>query len=358
MVPDTQEDRPRSLAGRAVRISAAALVPVLLVLLLWKGANAFLLLFAGYLLSVLLRSAAGILRRTGLSYEAAFTIVCVLIVAAGAAAWIFAGPGIQARVNQLSEELPRAVDQVVERYEDDAWFRWVGDRVTSEGESGENNAEWISRIAAFFGTSVTVVSGAFVILFVGLYLGAQPGLYRRGMIRLVPPDRRHRIGDVASRLDDTLSHWLMGKIVAMTVIGLLTWGGLALLDIPLPVTLAVLAGLLTFIPNFGPIASAIPPILLALTESPVKALWVVFLFLGIQTVESYLVTPMIMQQAIDLPPAMILAAQVLLSVLFGFLGLLVATPLVAASIVLVQELYVKDVLERDQRGPEVPSPAG
>ena len=160
-----------------------------------------------------------------------------------------------------------------------------------------------------------------------------------------------RLSDVMSDTHETLRHWMMGKVIAMIIVGLLTWGGLLALGIPLAGTLALLAAILTFIPNFGPVVSAAPPVLLALAENPQKALWVVLLFVGIQIVESYFITPFIQKKAIEMPPAVILISQVILSILFGFLGLLVAMPLTAALVVVVRELYVEDVLEHDPDGP-------
>jgi predicted PurR-regulated permease PerM len=144
---------------------------------------------------------------------------------------------------------------------------------------------------------------------------------------------------------DTLWWWLVAKIASMLVVGALTWIGLVALNVPLAFTLAVIASLLTFIPNIGPVLSAVPAMLLGLLQSPITAVWVALLFIVIQTVESYLITPVFQQRAISLPPALVIAAQVLMGVLSGGLGLIVATPLAAAISVLVKELYMRDVLD-------------
>ena len=124
----------------------------------------------------------------------------------------------------------------------------------------------------------------------------------------------------------------------------LTTIGLWLLDVPLALVLGLIAALFTFIPNIGPILSAIPAVLFGLTVSPQQALYVGLLYGGIQVVESYLLTPLVQRKTIELPPALTLAAQVLLGVTFGGLGVALAAPLTAVTVVGTRMLYVEDAL--------------
>ena len=140
------------------------------------------------------------------------------------------------------------------------------------------------------------------------------------------------------------SWWLIGKIGSMIVIALLTWIGLSIIGVPLALTLGLIAGLLSFIPNFGPILSAIPAILLAFVDNPVTALYVIGLFIGVQLIESNLVTPWIERQTVELPPALTITAQLILTVLIGGLGLVLATPILAVLMVLIQMIYIQDIL--------------
>lgn len=234
------------------------------------------------------------------------------------------------------------MDQLLDRLQDYQWVQWTEARLQRASEDG--GASWMGRALGVFSTLFGAVAGFAIILFTGIYLAASPDLYQRGALALVPRRHRARVSQVMSDVDHTLRWWLLGQLTAMVIVGALTWIGLAALGIPLAFALALIAALLTFIPNFGPIASAVPPALLALAQEPTKALWVVLLFLGIQTVESYFITPFIQKKAIAMPPAAILFSQIVLSLLFGFLGLLVATPLAAAVIVLAHRLYVEDVL--------------
>jgi predicted PurR-regulated permease PerM len=122
-------------------------------------------------------------------------------------------------------------------------------------------------------------------------------------------------------------------------------------------TLALFTALMTFIPNFGAIVSLIPPIMLALMDSPQKALYVLLFYLLLQVVEGNLVTPMIQRSAVQLPPALLITGQLLLAVLFGFWGLLLAAPIVAVTVVLVKELYLRDVLGDEPDTPAEPQAA-
>ena len=205
-------------------------------------------------------------------------------------------------------------------------------------------ADVLARVTGIFSTTLGIFADFIIILFIGLYLAIEPGLYTRGVIRLAPASRRERARAVIDEVGNTLRWWLIGKAASMLVIGVLTAFGLWLLDVPLALTLGLLAAILTFIPNIGPILSVVPAALLALLHSPTRALYVILLYLGIQTIESYLLTPMVQRRTVQLPPALTIFAQVLLGVLVGGLGLALATPLTAAALVLVRMIYVEDTL--------------
>ena len=137
----------------------------------------------------------------------------------------------------------------------------------------------------------------------------------------------------------------------MIFIGLLTWIGLSIIGVPLALTLGLIAGLLSFIPNFGPIISALPALLLAFIDSPITAVYVLGLYIGVQLIESNIVTPLIERETVELPPALTIVFQLALAALVGGLGLVLATPLLAVIMVLVQMVYIEDVL--DDRNVEV-----
>lgn len=196
------------------------------------------------------------------------------------------------------------------------------------------------------------LGNALIIAFVGVYLAAQPFLYIDGIVTLVPKAKRARARQVLDEIGRTLSRWLFGKLCAMIVVGVATAAGLGMLGVPLALILGIIAGLLDFIPYLGPLMAAVPGVLIALTISPELAMYTVALFVCIQTAEGYLLTPLIAKKAVSLPPAITIAAQVLLGTLFGLTGVALATPLAALLAVLVSMLYVQDVL-----GDDVPTPS-
>jgi predicted PurR-regulated permease PerM len=203
----------------------------------------------------------------------------------------------------------------------------------------------LSGAAGVFSTTLGFLVDVVVVLFVGFYLAVQPDLYKNGFLRLVPHAGRIRTSEVLDEIALTLRWWLLGRTCAMVAIAVTTALGLWLLSVPLALILGILAGVLNFVPNIGPLISAVPALLLSLTQSPVLAAYVAALYVGIQFVESYLVTPLVQQHTVSMPPALTITAQVFMGVLFGGLGLLLATPLTAALLVAVHRLYVEDVLE-------------
>lgn len=185
------------------------------------------------------------------------------------------------------------------------------------------------------------------IVFVGLYLAISPALYRDGFLRLVPPRHRPRGREVAAALRHALGWWIAGRALSMTVVGVLTLIGLGMLGIPAALPLAIIAGLFSFIPNIGPILSALPALLIGFMQSPTTALYVGLLYLGVQTVESYGITPIIQQRAVSIPPALLMTVQVLFGLLGGIVGLFLATPVTVAVITVIQMLYIRGVLDDD-----------
>ena len=202
-----------------------------------------------------------------------------------------------------------------------------------------------AKAATFFSLSVGAVADFFVIIFLGIYLAAAPEMYVNGLVRLFPIPRRPRVRVVLEKLGTNLGHWLWGQMLSMAVVGTLIGIGLTVLRVPLGLALGVLAGLLNFIPIVGSLVSAIPAILLAFLVSPWHPVYVVGLYVLVNTViESHLLMPLIQRHAVNLPPAVAVIALLLMGKLFGFLGLLLAIPAATALLVLVKTVYLENVL--------------
>jgi len=202
----------------------------------------------------------------------------------------------------------------------------------------------VPNAGLFFGGVIGALGNVVIILFVGIYFAASPHLYTNGFIKLVPQAKRPRARQVMKKMGDTLGSWLLGKSISMLIVGVATSVGLGLLGVPLGLLLGIIAGLLDFVPYLGPILAGIPAVLIAFSISPDLALYTILLFTGVQLVEGYLLQPLIESRAVDLPPALTIVMQLVFGTLFGFAGVALATPLAAALKVLVQMLYVEDVL--------------
>ena len=192
------------------------------------------------------------------------------------------------------------------------------------------------------------LANVILILAFGVYFALDPETYLTGGVRLLPVRHRDRARKVIDEMGLTLRHWLAGKALMMLLIGVATYAALTLIGVPLALLLAVIAGLTSFIPIVGPAIAGGLMVLVALTVSPEMALWTLGFYLALQIAESYLLMPVIQAKAIDLPAAVVIAAQVLFGILFGALGVALATPMAAIAAVAIKRLYIEDVLEDEE----------
>ncbi|KAB1075726.1 AI-2E family transporter [Methylobacterium planeticum] len=209
----------------------------------------------------------------------------------------------------------------------------------------------LSDAGSVLGPAATVIFGLFnalgnvlVIVFLGVAFAADPGSYRDGILRFVPPRHRPRGAKVLDGMGETLRHWLFGQLITMAVIFLCVWAGLWLLGIGGSLILGLQAGLLAFIPTIGPLVAGLVIVLASLASGWSALLGAVGVYLAVQTLESYGLTPFIQKQALDIPPATIFGGQLLLGVLFGLWGIALALPLLAVIKVLLEQLYVEETL--------------
>ncbi len=318
---------------------------VLLLLLFWYARQVLLLVFAGILLGIFLETLSSwVSRFTRLKGGWALAVVILLLLLAAAGiGWLLAAP-IAEQIHELTHRMPEALQQLQERINGYKWGKFILDKLPAATNAAPQTEKFISGVTGFFSTMADVVVGLLVIVFVGIYVALAPQAYVNGVLSLVPKHKRARAREVMAQLGDTLRYWLLGQICSMAAIGVLTGMGLWLLGIPLALAIGLLAGILDFIPIFGPVVSAVPAVLFAFLQSPLKALYVVLLYVGINFVESHLLVPLVQQKAVKLPPVLTLVALVLFGGLLGFLGLLLATPIAAVLYILVKMLYVEDVI--------------
>jgi predicted PurR-regulated permease PerM len=312
-------------------------------LLAWRLVDLLLLVFGAVLVCVLLRALAEpIARRTPLSDGWALAAATLgLLALIGGVAWLF-GAEVRAQVAELAERLPQAWRSFQER----VGATDLGGRLVSRAKDAAPDAgSVVSGLAGVVTSFVGGLADLLLIVFGGVYLAAQPGLYREGLLLLFPPgaSRQHIVGTLDAS-GAALRLWLLGQLVAMAFLFMLTGLGLWAIGVPAALALALLAGLAQFVPLIGPIVAAIPALLIALSEGWQIALWTLLLYVAIQQVESNLITPLVQRQAVSLPPAVTLFAVVAFGLLFGPLGVLFATPLAVVVMVALKKLWVRETL--------------
>lgn len=202
-------------------------------------------------------------------------------------------------------------------------------------------------LGVVFSSTLGLLAAGFAITFLGLYFAASPKVYLEGITLLVPPTQRSRIRGLLEKLTGTLWDWTLGRLASMAVVAVGVALGLWFLEIPIPITLGILAGLLTFFSNVGGFLGLILPSLLAIQQGPWTFLWVLIFFAVLQVLESNIFIPLVQHQ-VNLPPGLLLSAQLIMGVMSGMLGVAMATPLTAVLLVCVKELYITDVLEKDE----------
>lgn len=342
--PDPPTERS-SFARRALLAVTITLAVLLLIGVIWYAIDVVMLIFAGILVAIFFRSFSDLLSdHTPLSDGWSLAMVVVLFLGFfGLAGW-FLSPEIGVQVEQLAERLPKATDRLRETIQQYAWGRQLISQLPQPDQLQGDQRDVLARATGFFSTTLGIIVNVIIILFVGIYLAADPQQYVGGIRRLVPIARRERASEIMGAIGFTLRWWLLGRAISMVVVGVSVALGLRLLGVPLALSLGLLAGLLDFVPNIGPIVAAVPAVLLALMNSPMQALYVALLYFAVQTAEAYLLTPLVQQRAVSLPPVVTIMSQVLLGVLLGFMGLLLAEPLAATVLVLIKMLYVEDML--------------
>jgi len=319
----------------------------LLLTLLYFVFDVLLLIFAAALLAIFLRGIAKVLGRIiNVSERWRVVIVSIILVVFLAGIIAALAPNVGEQVQHLQNDLPKSARAAADYIAQFDWGQALLSQLPSFNDvvASVSASTLITGVGGFFSTTVGVIGNFLITILLAVYFALNPQFYIDGLIKLFPLRCRSRVGEVLSEISETLRWWLIGKAASMLFIGLLTWIGLSIIGVPLALTLGLIAGLLSFIPNFGPILSAVPAILIAFVQSPVTALYVAGLFIVVQLIESNITTPLIEKRTVELPPGLTIMFQLALAVLVGVLGLALATPLLAVIMVLVQMVYIEDVL--------------
>jgi predicted PurR-regulated permease PerM len=208
-----------------------------------------------------------------------------------------------------------------------------------------------SQAGSFALSAGGVVTNILLILAGAIFFAAQPELYRQGLMRLVPKDREEVAETAFADSGRALGLWLQAQILSSIVVVILTYIGLVLVGVPSAAALAIIAGLLDFIPFIGPVVAGIPAVLIAFSVSPSTAMWTVGVYVVIQQLQGNILQPLIQKRSVDLSPAVLLFAVVAAGSLFGLIGVILSAPLTVVGFVLIQRLYIEQVLGREAKTP-------
>jgi predicted PurR-regulated permease PerM len=334
--PDHLRSIERTL--RTAAVASAALLAA------WLLRDVLLLGFASVLMACALRLAGNQLGRVAGTGPKVSLLVVVAVLAAVAAslAW-WRGPVVMDEAGNLAGQLRASLQRVWEWLADAGWWPQARGALRNAAPSS------LDDVGGYLGsiTSSTFgVGGGLVLIVAGaLFLAISPGTYVDGTVRLLPPRSRERARAVMAAVGGTLQYWFLGQLLDMLVVAVLIGAGLVVLGVPLALTLALFAGLLNFVPFIGALAGAVPAVLVASGQSSTQALWVAALFAAVQMLEGNVIAPLIQKRTVALPPALTIFSQALLGTLFGIMGVILATPAMAALMVLVRMTYVEGVLE-------------
>jgi predicted PurR-regulated permease PerM len=369
------ERRTRALGWRSqdvLRASALIIGLYLLLQLLWVASPLVLTAFLGVLFGLAVEAGTDRLERFRIPRGLGAASIVILFYAALFGVGAMLAPTIRTQMSELRTRLPQAVDQIEDwiRAREDGMFGMLlpgqsapepaqpagGETPAQEATEGATQEATSLRerigfglerasgyLFPFLSSTATVLAGIVLITFLAIYIAADPDTYHAGLMHLFPHRARRRAGEVLTAMATVLRRWLVTQLIAMVVIGVITTVVLLLLDVEAAFALGLIAGLLEFIPTIGPILSAVPAIAMGFIDSPEKALWVTVAYIGIQFLENNLLIPHLMRE-VDLPPALTIMSQALMAIVFGFLGLMVAVPLVAGLLVPIKMLYVEDVV--------------
>ena len=328
---------------------------VISVYILWQIRQVVLLVFAATVLATVLNRVVQRLMRSRIPRGLAIAITVLLLLAVIVGFFALIVPPFIEQLQQLVTILPTLTQRVR------AWVEWAQTRIPGQiidnfqgiNTLTQNLQTWIGRILGNFlviiNNSLAIIINLLLFLVLTIMTLVNPSQYRRVFVLAFPAFYRRRVEEILDECEVSLVNWIRGTLITMVAIAVLSFIGLSLLGVPLPLVNAALAGLLEFIPNVGPTLSVFPPALLALLDAPWKAGAVIILYLLIQQVESLVLVPLIMAQEVSLLPVFTILAVVVFASFFGFLGLFLAIPLLIVTQIWLKEALVKDVLNKWQK---------
>jgi predicted PurR-regulated permease PerM len=368
-VTASADQRTRTRSDLAWAIAVGGVGAVLFAAFLgftWYFAATLLLIFAGMLLGVALNALTNTFGRVvRLPHTLRLVIVCVTLAVMLIGVAALGGATIAQQASALSNTIKSqfvTVKAFLDGHGIDTSFFDIGSTAASSSDAApaspaappshsalpsagalaSSGGAIVSQTVKLLFGAISAVGNFFIVLFLGLAFAAQPGLYHDGLLYIAPARHRARATVIIDRISDTLERWLIAQIIVMLAVGLVTSVGLAIIGVPGSFILGIQAGLLAFIPTVGAIVGGMIVVLASLATGWIAALSAFILFLGVHAMESYVLTPILQRQALDIPPATLFAFQILLGVVFGIWGLALALPLVAIAKVMIDHFKSED----------------
>jgi predicted PurR-regulated permease PerM len=368
IVPQTSDDSREERVDLAWAIAVGGIATVAfasLLLFAWSFAAALFLIFAGVLLGVTLNALTELLGRVvGWPHPLRLAIVCLVLAGLLAGIIFLGGTTIAQQAAALSDTIKSQLVNVkafLDRNGIDTSYFDLGNppagqagstapgttqphNLPSPGTLASSGGAIVSQTWKLLLGTLSAVGNFFIVIFLGLTFAAQPSVYRNGLLYLAPAKHRARATVIIDRISETLERWLIAQLVVMTAVFAVTWLGLAIIGIPGSFILGIQAGLLAFIPTVGAIIAGLIVVLASLATGWVAAVSALGLFLGVHALESYILTPILQRQALDIPPATLFAFQILLGIVFGIWGISLALPLMAIVKVLIDHFKTEGAL--------------
>jgi predicted PurR-regulated permease PerM len=299
--------------------------------------SVLLLVLAGALIALYFYGVAGILqRKLNTPPKAAIVLSVVINIVLLAGIIWFVGARIQAQISELSQTLPATLQTVKDFIASSA----IGRNMLKEFNSTGDSTKTLDILNRFFSSSFGVLSDLYIILLLAIFFISAPSVYIKGMVKLLPNKAKEKGTLIISRITTILKGWLKLQLIGMLFIGIATAIGLTIIGIPMVLTLALIAAIFNFIPNFGMLLALIPAVLIGLTHGMGTALIIICVYTFIQFLQNAIQQPLIQTKMINIAPALSITSQIALGLLVGFWGILLATPVLIILIVLVEELYL------------------
>jgi predicted PurR-regulated permease PerM len=357
-----------SVAGQITRWVLLALVTVVLMIAVWEVRTTLLLVLASIILVVLFTMPIRFLMRRGVGRMPATILSILVILGVLVLLVMLALPSLMQQFTVLAQLVQDGIAKVVDQWEavqQDPTLKEQYPLIANLQDFVRNTfqldnlEELFAELARQLGGALGQLGGSvlpvvggvastllsiIIVIFLSLYLLTDAQVYEEGVIRLFPIGYRGRVRFIIDRIDFNLRLWLQGQLLLMLIVGVASGVGMAVLGLAPAIALGVLAGVFSFVPNFGPLAALVPSLAVGFAQAPDKIFWIVLIIYGTSFLQSQIIAPLIFKESINLPPVLVLVGQIFAAVFFGFLGIMLAVPLISILVIIVQEVYVKDVL--------------